>query len=142
FAFTGFQPKDLLHWNQYGFTLSGPVTIPKFYNGANRLFFMSNFEGYRDRRNIQNTFTLPTATMRGGDFSGRQPIYDPATRAGMNGIAQPFTGNAIPRNRIHPSAIRLLEFYPEPNAPAAGLGSNYLAAPARRIDKDQFNQRI
>src|SRR3954453_2165977 len=31
--------------NQYGFTLAGPVRIPKLFNGKNRLFFMSNFEG-------------------------------------------------------------------------------------------------
>src|SRR5262249_24175765 len=35
----------------------------------------------------------------------------------------------------------LLEFYAEPNT-SRGLASNYLAAPPRRIDKDQFNQRI
>src|SRR5437764_3240413 len=29
-------------WNQYGFTLGGPIWIPKIFNGRNRLFFMSN----------------------------------------------------------------------------------------------------
>ena len=33
--------------NQYGFTLGGPVRIPKVFNGKNRLFFMSNFEGFK-----------------------------------------------------------------------------------------------
>src|SRR5262249_45843671 len=32
-------------WNQFGFTLGGPVRIPKLFNGKNRLFFMSNYEG-------------------------------------------------------------------------------------------------
>ena len=35
--------------NQYGFTLAGPVRIPKLFNGKNRLFFMSNFEGFKSR---------------------------------------------------------------------------------------------
>ena len=37
--------------NQYGFTLGGPVQIPKMFNGKNRLFFMSNFEGFKSRHN-------------------------------------------------------------------------------------------
>jgi len=39
--------KDPFKWNQYGFTLGGPVRIPKLFNGRNRLFFMSNLEGFR-----------------------------------------------------------------------------------------------
>ena len=35
--------------NQYGFTLAGPVRIPKFFNGKNRLFFMANYEGFKIR---------------------------------------------------------------------------------------------
>ena len=46
YAFTALRPaKDPFKWNQYGFTLGGPVWIPKIFNGRNRLFFMSNFEG-------------------------------------------------------------------------------------------------
>ena len=29
---------------------AGPVRIPKIFNGKNRLFFMSNFEGFKSRR--------------------------------------------------------------------------------------------
>ena len=32
--------------NQYGLTLAGPIQIPKLFNGKNRLFFMSNWEGF------------------------------------------------------------------------------------------------
>src|SRR4026208_255831 len=31
--------------NQYGFTFSGPVVLPKIVDGRNKLFFMANFEG-------------------------------------------------------------------------------------------------
>ena len=41
--------------NQYGFTLGGPVQIPKVFNGKNRLFFMSNFEGFKSRRTTTNS---------------------------------------------------------------------------------------
>ena len=33
--------------NQYGFTLAGPIRIPKVFNGKNRLFFMFNYRGFQ-----------------------------------------------------------------------------------------------
>src|SRR5690242_10494710 len=54
--------------NQYGYTLGGPVQIPKIFNGKNRLFFMSNFEGYKSRRTISSLGTTLTNEMRNGDF--------------------------------------------------------------------------
>ncbi len=34
--------------NQYGAYISGPVWIPKVYNGRNKLFFLYAFEGFKD----------------------------------------------------------------------------------------------
>ena len=36
--------KDPFKWNQYGFTLGGPVRLPKIFNGKDKLFFMGNYE--------------------------------------------------------------------------------------------------
>ena len=56
--------------NDFGFTLGGPITIPKVYNGANRTFFFFNFEQYRESRQISNgLMSVPTDAYRGGDFS-------------------------------------------------------------------------
>ena len=56
YAFTTARPpKDPFKWNQYGFTLGGPVWIPKVYKGTDRLFFMANYEAFRQRRNVQST---------------------------------------------------------------------------------------
>ena len=123
-------------WNQYGFTLGGPVQIPGLYNGANKLFFMSNFEGFRLRNQQEVVFSTPSVAMRNGDFSqAGVTVRDPLT-------GQPFPGNQIPRNRFDPIALKLLEFYPEPNIPGAGLSRNYLALQHHVTDKDQFTQRI
>ena len=62
-------------------------------------------------------------------------IRDPRT-------GQPFPGNIIPTNRLDPIALKLLEWYPEPNIPGAGLSRNYLALQHHTTDKDQFTQRI
>src|SRR6058998_3981426 len=81
YAFTSNRPpKDPFKWNQYGFTLGGPVWLPKLFNGRNRLFFLSNFEGYRDRKQLRGNFNVPSTAMRDGDFSGiAQQLFDPAT---------------------------------------------------------------
>ncbi len=139
YAFTSKVPeKAPFRWNQYGFTLGGPVRIPKLFNGRNRLFFMSNFEGFRLRNQSQGVYSLPTAAMQAGDFSEILPntvVHDPLTD-------NPFPGNLIPTNRLHPVSKQLLEFYPAANIAGAGLTSNYLALNNNRTDKDQFNQRI
>ncbi|MBI3694537.1 MAG: TonB-dependent receptor [Acidobacteria bacterium] len=138
-------PKDPFKWNQYGFTLGGPVWIPKLYNGKNRLFFLSNFEGYRDRKQLRGTYSVPSAAMRDGNFAEISArLYDPNTRAGQPGsiTAQPFAGNVIPRSRIHATSIKLMEFYPGPNVSTGSLVSNYQIGQNRRIDKDQFIQRV
>src|SRR5215470_10423773 len=58
YDFTGAAPpKSPFKWNQYGFTLGGPVQIPKLLDGKNKLFFMSNFEGFKSRRTDQGLYT-------------------------------------------------------------------------------------
>src|SRR5579864_7614630 len=56
--------------NDFGFTLGGPIRIPKVYNGENRTFFFFNFEQYRESRQISNgLMSVPTQAYRNGDFS-------------------------------------------------------------------------
>ncbi len=56
--------------NDYGFTVGGPVRIPKVYDGRNKTFFFFNYEQYRETQNIQSGInTVPTQAYRDGDFS-------------------------------------------------------------------------
>jgi len=57
------------HFHQFGFTLGGPVIIPKLYNGKDKLFFFGAFERERDLTPLSQTLTVPTTAERGGDFS-------------------------------------------------------------------------
>ncbi len=141
--------KDPFKWNQFGFTLSGPVIIPKIFNGKNKLFFMSNYEWFRQRRNVVGTYSLPSTAMRGGNFNEvAAGIYDPLTRRVTtdNGInfttATPFPGNIIPQGRLNGSSVKLLEFYPAPNLPGNGLRNNHVISLGRPVNKDQFIQRF
>src|SRR5579864_6924137 len=112
--------------NQYGYTLAGPVRIPKLFNGKDRLFFMSNYEGFRLRQQTQTVYTTFPAAFRTGDFSSvlaTHVITDPTT-------GLPFPGNMIPGNRLDTIAKGLLQYFPAPNIPNApnnGLSNNYLA---------------
>ena len=139
YAFTSGQaalPKAPFKWNQYGYTLGGPVW-------SNKIFFMSNWEGYRDRKQNQNNYSLPLSAWRTGDFSSYSGVlYDPATCtvSGSTRSCAAFPGNQIPASRIHPISKKLLEFYPEPTAP--GISNNYTSQQNRVIDKDQFTQRF
>jgi hypothetical protein len=150
YAFTAARPpKDPFKWNQFGFTLGGPISIPKLLDGRNRLFFMTNYEWFRQRRQVQAVSSLPSTAMRTGNFSelplGTAGIFDPRTRRVVNGqvVADPFPGNIIPANRINPISQRLLEFYPEPNVPGAtNLRNNFVQAQGRPINRDQFIGRF
>jgi hypothetical protein len=134
-------PKEAFRWNQYGFVLGGPVWLPKKlfgplgYENKERIFFLTNFEGFRDRRVLRGRYNLPPAAWYAGDFSQlSNPIFDPLT-------GQPFPGNRIPQNRIHPTSAKLLEFYPQPALFPDALGTNHEQLNGRSIDKDQFTGR-
>ena len=144
FGFTTTVPVSApFKWNQYGFTLGGPVRIPKIFNGKDKLFFMSNYEGFKLRNQGQSVYTTFPAAFTTGDFSLGLKINKIVTDP-KNGN-QAFNNNIIPSSRLDPFAIKLLEFYPSANivnAPNFGLSNNYLALQNNTQDKDQFTQRI
>lgn len=150
YAFTANRPpKDPFKWNQFGFTIGGPISIPKVFDGKNKLFFMANYEWFRQRRAVQAISSLPSAAMRQGNFSelplGTAGIFDPRTRTTINGqiVATQFPGNIIPSTRIAGISNQLLEFYPVPNvAGATNLRNNFQQAQGRPINRDQLVTRF
>ena len=134
--------------NQYGFTLGGPVRVPKLFNGKNRLFFMSNYEGYNSRTTTTSFATTMTPAMRNGDFSAvPTPLQDPLSRTGTfpNITSSPFPGNQIPASRFDPNSVLLMnKFFPLPNQPATpGLPlRNYQYNSKTPVDKNQVTERI
>ena len=136
--------------NTFGFTLGGPVVIPRVYHGKNKTFFFTNFDWFKLRSGVLPGYgnTAPIDAFRRGDFSallgpqvgvdalGRPilsgQIFNPATTRLVNGIPvrDPYPGNIIPaddplRSQVAARAIPLI---PEPDRAgllnnAAGLGT-------------------
>src|SRR5262245_42703539 len=128
-------PKPILRQNQFGFALGGPLR-------RDRTFFFLDWQGTRIRNAAVNTSAVPTEALRNGDFRGLSTIYDPATTRIVNNqvVRDPFPNNIIPRDRLDPAALKILQFYPLPNG--AGLANNYVLASGGRSDADQGDLRI
>ncbi|MBM3734742.1 MAG: carboxypeptidase regulatory-like domain-containing protein [Acidobacteria bacterium] len=141
------QSKPPFKRNQFGFTVGGPVYIPKAFDGRNKLFFFANYEGLRERRALTQTATVPFAAQRGGDFSAitNRVLYDPLSRAFTGNAvttATPFAGNRIPTNRIHANSAKVLaDFYPLPNISQTVQNNNFLNNEGRRTNSDLFSFR-
>src|SRR5262249_10940051 len=102
--------------NDYGFSVGGPVWLPKIFNGHDRTFFFFNWEQFRENTIINNfPTTVPIPQYRTGDFglarTGRglgndglgralqeNTIYDPTTERLVNGVRyrDPYPNNVIP----------------------------------------------
>ena len=107
-----------LDQQQFGGNVGGPLR-------RDRTFFFFSYEGQHLHRAQTQTFSVPTAAMRAGDFSSvSTPICDPLTRT-ASGACTPFAGNQIPANRLDPIALSLLDKVPLPTS--AGSVQNLLA---------------
>lgn len=117
--------KSKLRRNQFGATFSGPVFIPKVYNGRDHTFFMVTWESLRLVDGKTQRGITPLPEMLSGNFSraadafGRPiALNDPIARV-------PFANNQIPLNRFDPVALKLAAFYPKPNL--NGSANNFIA---------------
>ena len=122
------RPKPPFKRNQYGFSVGGPLYIPKFFDGRNKVFWFGDYEGTKIRESSTANNTIPTIRMRSGDFGdlleqrGRR-ITDPAT-------GQPFPNNVIPTGRLDPVAPRLIALYPTPQN--GSVATNFAAQARHR----------
>ncbi|MBM3812410.1 MAG: TonB-dependent receptor [Acidimicrobiia bacterium] len=108
--------------NNFGFhlmsgTISGPIVIPKLYNGRNRTFFLAGFQRHHEKASENNDRTVPSPAMLAGDFSFGgigDPIYDPASLVFVNGAYSrtQFPGNRLPLSRVDPVFNKFMSFNP------------------------------
>jgi hypothetical protein len=149
-ALNAYQPylgtRNKIRQHDFGWTLGGPVWVPKLYNGRNKTFFFYSMEKFKQTNVVVSSSSVPTATYRAGDFSrlltaenrllttaagpatdalGRTiasgTIFDPNTTAvnPANGRSyrDPFPNNAIPVSRFDPISTKVLALVPLPQGP-------------------------
>lgn len=148
--------KPPFRMNQFGGAIGGPVWLYKLYNGRNRTFFFTDYQGTRWRRGDVYIVTVPTQLERSGDFTrtftpqGQMVrIFDPfSTRTNPANPSQylrdPFPGNVLPQARLNPIAQKMITYYPMPNTagePVSGY-NNFVSNASRRVDQNQVSVRV
>lgn len=147
--------------NRPGFTIGGPVTIPKVYNGKDKTFFFFSFEQIADSRPRFDAANIwsPTAAMANGDFSAfinNVRIHDPLTGTVVGSTVTnrtPFANNIIPAGRINPVAKAVVAFMGSPKHGPQGTNNlitnnitdstlNELLDPPYRNYTIRFDQNI
>ncbi len=144
-------PKGEHYLDKYGGQISGPVYIPKIYDGRNKTFFKFDYERYRENTPRPFTLSVPAPEFANGDFSklvngAGQPIaiYDPATGKDVNGTwtRQVFPNNIIPTNRLNPIAQKIISYFPKPNTSTPGQGYSQANQYFDANDKDSFYNQV
>jgi hypothetical protein len=111
------QPKSIYRYHVRGFSVGGPIYVPKLWNtNKQKLFFFLSQEYTKQRPATQLGYAnMPTALERGGDFSqsvdqnGKMiQLLDPTSR-------NPIPGNIIPKTQISAAGLAFLNYLPMPN---------------------------
>jgi hypothetical protein len=135
------RPLQTHNQHQFGGVMGGPIRKEKD-------FIFGSFEGWREIIGFSATSNVPAAALRsvnpallngkgGIDFGALgYKIYDPMTAHACGGAGEPcgtapfwrnqFPGNILPADRINPIGLKILSYYPMPNAP--GLRQNFVAS--------------
>ncbi len=110
------------------------MRIPGVYKGDRRTSFTASYNGSRGGDLFDQYATVPTESMRGGDFGSlATPVYDPLT-------GLPFAGNRIPPAALSASALSLLRFLPLPNLD--GTSRNFHYVTTNDSVSDSINLRV
>jgi hypothetical protein len=127
--------------NTFGGSFGGPVVIPHLYNGQNKTFFFSDYEGYRFPQQVARQYTVPTAAMKLGDFTNY-------TANGFTGLRNPYTGGSYGTKlpSVNSIAQKFLQFFPDPNFGNTtqytdGQAPNYYVNQDASQHSDQFDIR-
>src|SRR5665213_156751 len=137
----GSKPVD--HQNELSISFGGPVIVPHFFNGRDKLFIQGTYDKLHSRAAPTYAFdTLPTALMQQGNFcelltpakggcgTSSAPnfqLYDPTTLTCPTSTTCTRTaiaGNILPPSEISPISKYLQKFLPP--LTNGNLTSNYL----------------
>ena len=129
------KPRAPFRFNQFGGTIGGPLT-----KSRQSTFFFFSYSGVRQVTPSATYYTVPTAAMKAGNFSGvGTTIYDPST-INAAGARTPFPGNIIPASDFNPVALKILSYYPSPTLP--GIVNNFFSQEPSTATDENYSVRI
>jgi hypothetical protein len=135
-------------------SISGPVFVPKVYDGRNKTFFFFGYQKLIEKKSAAFTSQTPTPAQLGGDFTfggAGLPLYDPlTTRQNSDGTwtRDVLPGMIVPKNRFDPVASKIIGMNPwvPPNTPGSltstGPVSNYTWASKSRTFFEDYSLRM
>lgn len=157
-------PKSDFDRNQFGVSAGGPLYIPGIYKQREKTFIFGLYEHLSLSTPLNDTFTVPTAAMRSGDFSALLgayqgvddagnpmyvgQIYDPHSThliTAPNG-KQEYYRNPIPNNiitnvgAIDATAAKLISYYPQ--ATNSALTNNFYASNTGPAHSNEYLVRV
>ena len=106
-------------FNQFGYSIGGPITIPhKLNTDRKSLFFFFSEEWMYWRQQYTTTNTVPSLAMRQGDFGellvASNPFFGAVKTIRDPTNNQPFAGNVIPLSRQSRNGMGVIRAYPLP----------------------------
>lgn len=135
-------------YNNFGFSVGGPVAIPGKWDALRqKLFWFVAEDWIRDRATDTQLQAVPTNLMRQGNFSellgpnpwysGSHQLYYPGTCPKLGAATcQAVPGNIIPASSLSPNGIAIIDAYPAPTAGFLSGNDNWIAEAAH-----PYNQR-
>jgi len=132
--------RNPLRRNDYGFTLGGPVRIPKIYNGKDKTFFFFSFEQFRQGNVTNNLFgTAPMPQWTGGSNPACGTPSAP-TALGSSGSCDAYFGPYLADGKTTNPGNITNPFGPFPVAIGAGPANNFAGTPSPAGSVDYYGQ--
>jgi hypothetical protein len=145
--------KQIYRYQIGGYSIGGPVLLPKINPGREKFFFFLSQEFTKTRQPASPvTANEPTDLERAGNFSQSKtslgallPVYDPTLTNGSTRVQ--FTGNIIPPSRIDATGQALLNLLPKPTgyvnpAPGQQYTANFIDSEANGRNRRDTIMRI
>jgi len=126
--------------NQYGGQLGGAII-------KNKMFIFGSLQRSDIREEIPFISTVPTTLMHSGDFSELLALSQPIQINDPFPGGPTYTGNKIPCSGAGAGCINtvgqnIVNLFPDPNIPGAGLTNNFIFNGKYKFDETAFETRF
>jgi hypothetical protein len=132
--------KSKLRRNQFGTTITGPVVLPKLYDGRNHTFFLFTWDGLRVVDGKSQRGIVPYPEMLTGDFSRARDALGRPLKITDTLSKAPFPNNQIPRDRLDPVALKMAAYFPAPNL--TGSSNNFIVQANSTNSNNNFGVKV